>query len=146
MRCARTGACRNCCLSGGCSVRILPARAIHTWTARDVRLRMISAPGADKPSIASAGFGICSSGAAAAIRETAGEFMITYSSAGTSPETAMMSDMERRKCLALLVGLVAWRLASRVQQAQRVRRIGVLVYGGKGSPGSQVQDAAYLPD
>jgi putative ABC transport system substrate-binding protein len=54
----------------------------------------------------------------------------------------MMSDMERRKCLALLGGVFAMPLVARAQQAQRVRRIGVLIYGGEDSPGSQAEVAA----
>jgi putative ABC transport system substrate-binding protein len=54
----------------------------------------------------------------------------------------MMSDMERRKCLALLGGVLASPVTARAQQAQRVRRIGVLIYGGEDSPASQAQAAA----
>src|SRR5215472_15732581 len=54
----------------------------------------------------------------------------------------MMSDMERRKCLALLGGVFVSPVVARAQQAQRVRRIGVLIYGGENSPGSQAEATA----
>jgi putative tryptophan/tyrosine transport system substrate-binding protein len=50
--------------------------------------------------------------------------------------------LERRKCLAALGGALAWPVVARAQQAQRVQRIGVLVYGDEDSQGSQDQVAA----
>jgi putative tryptophan/tyrosine transport system substrate-binding protein len=53
----------------------------------------------------------------------------------------MTAFLERRKCLAVLGGAFAWPLGARAQ-APRVRRIGVLIYGGEDSRGSQAQVAA----
>jgi putative ABC transport system substrate-binding protein len=54
----------------------------------------------------------------------------------------MTLDHERRKCLVMLGGALAWPLVVRAQQAQRMRRIGVLVYGSGDSRASQAQLAA----
>jgi len=53
----------------------------------------------------------------------------------------MTHDLERRKFLAVLGGALAWPLVARAQ-AQRVRRIAVLIYGGDDSRGSRAQVAA----
>jgi putative ABC transport system substrate-binding protein len=54
----------------------------------------------------------------------------------------MPAFMGRRKCVALLGGALAWPLALPAQSAERMRRIGVLIYGGEGSRGAQAQAAA----
>jgi putative tryptophan/tyrosine transport system substrate-binding protein len=54
----------------------------------------------------------------------------------------MTPDIKRRKCLAMLGSVLAWPVAAGAQQAQRVRRIAVLIYGGEDSAGSQAQVAA----
>jgi putative tryptophan/tyrosine transport system substrate-binding protein len=56
-------------------------------------------------------------------------------------ESEMTVFLERRKCLALLGGVLVSSLVARAQ-ALRVRRIGVLIYGGEDSRGSQAQVAA----
>jgi hypothetical protein len=58
-----------------------------------------------------------------------------------SLEGEMTVFFERRKCLALLGGVLVWPLVARAQ-APRVRRIGVLIYGGEDSRGSRAQVAA----
>src|SRR6266403_3795816 len=51
----------------------------------------------------------------------------------------MTPDMGRRKCLAVLAGGLAWPLSALAQPAERVRRIGVLIYGGGENPASRAQ-------
>jgi putative ABC transport system substrate-binding protein len=51
----------------------------------------------------------------------------------------MDPDVGRRKCLAVLGGAILWPLAARAQPGERVRRVGVLIYGRGDNRGSRAQ-------
>jgi putative ABC transport system substrate-binding protein len=54
----------------------------------------------------------------------------------------MTAFLDRRKCISVLGSTLAWPLVAHAQQTQRVRRIGVLIYGGEDGRGSQAQTGA----
>jgi putative tryptophan/tyrosine transport system substrate-binding protein len=58
----------------------------------------------------------------------------------------MASHIGRRKFLATLGGAAAWPLAARAQQADRVRRIGVLLPFASDDPEAQLRVGAFLQE
>ena len=53
----------------------------------------------------------------------------------------MDPDVGRRKCLAALGSAILWPLTARAQSAERLRRVGVLIYGRGDNRGSRAQAA-----
>ena len=51
----------------------------------------------------------------------------------------MVPDNGRRKCLALMAGALVWPHASFAQNNERLRRIGVLIFGRGETRGSRTQ-------
>jgi hypothetical protein len=54
--------------------------------------------------------------------------------------------MKRREFISLLGGAVAWPLAARGQQGERVRRIGMLIANAESDPEGQVRAAGFRQD
>src|SRR5262245_32621816 len=51
----------------------------------------------------------------------------------------MVPDSGRRRCLALMAGALLWPHASLAQANERLRRIGVLIYGRSETRGARTQ-------
>src|SRR5215470_4913013 len=65
--------------------------------------------------------------------------MVSYF-ADADPRRAVMDpELGRRKCLAVLGGTILWPVAAWAQPGERVRRVGVLIYGRSDNRGSRAQ-------
>jgi putative ABC transport system substrate-binding protein len=60
------------------------------------------------------------------------------------PSSELGADMQRREFITFLGGTVAWPLAVRVQQPERMRRIGILMLLAEDDPQAKIRIAALI--